>query len=79
MTIPKILESKRFVTALVAVLVELIILFVPQADGIRLELMEIVAVLFGLPILLFGGQDWLAAYKGTATKYFDPTPKAPVG
>ncbi len=79
MTLPTIFSSKRFVTLILTIVIEVLIALVPDLEANRAALMEIVAIIAGAVILTFGAQDTAAAYRGTATKYFDPTPKAPAG
>lgn len=72
---PKIFESKRFITLIVGLLFELVVLWIPGIEPYRAEMLEIGLIAMGAVIASFTGQDWIAAARGTATKYFDP--KAP--
>lgn len=76
---PTVLTSKRVVMFIITIIAEIFIVLVPELETNRQALMEIVALLAGAVILTFGTQDTAAAFRGTATKYFDPTPSAPAG
>jgi len=81
LSVPAILSSKRFITVVVLLLFELFVLWIPGIEAFREQVLEAGVLALLALVGSFTGQDWIAAARGTSTKYFDPKApaSAPVG
>jgi len=74
--LPAIFQSKRFLSVIVLLIFELVVLWIPGIEAFREQVLEAGTLALLALVASFTGQDWIAAARGTATKYYDPnTPK----
>lgn len=72
-TLPGVLRSKRFLTALTGTIVALIVAVAPEFEPHADQLLTLITILFGLPVAGFSLEDAAVAFKAGSekSKYLD--------